>query len=266
MMISEHFNAEEQMLLDLNTFIHHKNKVFDYHMEHIKLVKKYAILLNRRLNARVDSHKLAYISFAHDLLKERSLNPKKPDKVWRGFTIPQDLIRYVRSNLDVLEEYGMDDYFNSSCQYHALAAGIFLHKEMGITDPEILYPVMFHSCPIIPIYETLSHRLRMMIDITILADKLSSNYLRINMKKSSVKVDLDQIVFGSTGRELNYSLGLYFARVIGQGKSEEEQGLAATEYYYKRLCDTNPFISESIKKLGGNTTWPERKSQAWMMH
>lgn len=262
------FISDEKVLMELNEHIHHENKLFEYHMKHIRLVQKYALALNKRLNLNLSNRKLTYIAYAHDMLKERSLDPTKPDIIFKGKTIPQDLNRYVRSNLDMLEPYGLDDYFNSSCQLHAIAAGILLIKEFKIDDPEILYPVMFHSCPIISVYETLPIRTRNMVDVVMLSDKLSSNYLRINFRKSPVRIDLDQVVFGSTGMELNYSLGLYIARLLGQGKCEEEQGKIATEFYYKRLCESNPFIFENynIKKLGGNKVWPERKSQLWKMH
>lgn len=267
MILKDKISPESNMLLDLNTFIHHDNKMYDYHMRHIKLVRKYAILLNKKLNSHISVCKLTYVAFAHDLFKERSLDPKL-SITWKGHDIPQDTNRYVRSNLDVLEEYGLDDYFNSDVQLHALSAGIFLRKELGITDKEILYPVMFHSCPIISVYETLSPRLRNMVDIVMLSDKLSSNYLRINMREVPVRIDLDQVVFGSNGLEFNYSLGLFIARLISQGKSEEEQSTIATEYYYKRLCDINPVIQKdySIKKLGGSKIWQKRKSQAWRIH
>jgi hypothetical protein len=106
-----------------------------------------------------------------------------------------------------------------------------------------------------------------MIDIIVLADKLSSNYLKINYLHSEVRVDLDQVVFGSSGRELNYSLGLYLARVIGNGKCEEKHGLESILYYYNRLKIDNPFISQiTFKDLGGNRQWPERKSKALTIH
>lgn len=258
-------NTDEGMLLELNEFIHGKNSLFEYHLKHITLVKKYALTLNNRLGLNISPKKLTYASLAHDLLKERSLHPDKPDFIWKQCTIPQDVNRYVRTNLDVLENFQLDEYFNSSCQFHALAAGIFLYKELNITDPEILYPVMFHSCPIVSVYETLPKKIQHMVDIIMLSDKLSSNYLRINFKGSNVRVDLDQIVFGLDGNELNYSLGLYISRLISQGKSEEEQGIIATEMYYKRLKENNPFMFEnySFKKLGGTRKWPERKSQAF---
>lgn len=261
------FDKENQKILQLNKFIHHDNKMYEYHIRHIKLVRKYALIINKLLNAHLDEKKLSYIALAHDLFKERSLHPNKTI-IWEGINIPQDTTRYVRSNLDILEEYGLDDYFNTDVQYHALSAGIFLIKEFNITDKEILYPIFFHSCPVISIYETLPSRTKIMIDIIMLSDKLSSNYLRINFRKVDVRIDLDQVVFGSQGNEFNYTLGLFIARLISQGKSEEEQSKIATEYYFNRVYDMNPIISKdySIKKLGGAKKWPVRKSQVLMKH
>lgn len=261
------FNSMEKMIIELNEFIHHDNSMYKYHMEHIKLVRNYALLLNRRLDLHIDNKKLAFIALAHDILKERSLNSNGPELIWKKCRIPQDLNRYVRTNLDILEEFHMEDYFSSSCQFHALAAAIFLYKELNIKDPEVIYPIMFHSCPVIEIYETLPKKLQNMVDVIMLSDKLSSNYLRINLRGSGVRVDLDQVVFGTTGMELNYSLGLYIARLISQGKSEDKISTTATEYFYKRLKENNPFMFEnySVKKLGGSKIWPRRKSQAWRM-
>lgn len=259
-------DLEYKMLIDLNEFITKDSKFHEYHMKHIRLVRRYALLINEKLGNLVPNRKLSYIALAHDLFKERSLDQSKDGTIiWNGYNVPQDTTRYVRTNLDILEEYGLDEYFNTDIQYHPLSAGIFLAKELGIRDKEILYPIMFHSCPIIPIYETLPKRIQIMTDIIMLSDKLSSNYLRINFKKTEVRIDLDQAVFGSNGMEFSYTLGLFLARLISQGKSTEKQSELSTKYYYNRLCDTNPLISEgiNIKSLGGNKLWPERKSQAW---
>lgn len=255
------------MLLDLNKTIHETTENrFEYHMKHIQLVQKYALLLNKKLHANLDNRKLSYAALAHDLFKEHGLDPERK-LIWRNHEISQDNVRYVRMNLDLLEEYNLDEYFNTDIQYHALAAGIFLIKEFGINDPEILYPIFFHSCPIIPVYETLNPRTQLMIDIITLADKLSSNWLRINFKKVPVRIDLDLTVFGSSGREFNYTLGLFLARLISQGKSTEEQSVKSTEYYFQRLHNMNPIISKeyTIKMLGGNKLWQPRKSQAFRM-
>lgn len=260
-------NPEITMLLDLNRTIHSSSKNrFEYHMKHIQLVQKYALLLNQRLHANLNNRKLSYISLAHDLFKEHGLDPER-NLIWRGHIIPQDNIRYVRTNLDLLEEYDLDEYFNTDIQYHALAAGIFLIKEFGINDPEILYPIFFHSCPIISVYKSLNPKTQLMVDIITLADKLSSNWLRINFKKVPVRIDLDLTIFGSSGKEFNYTLGLFLARLISQGKSTEKQSIISTDYYFQRLHNINPIISKeyTIKMLGGNKLWQPRKSQAFLM-
>ena len=254
------------ILTELNEFIHQESKLFEYHMRHINLLKEYAFLINEKLGNPIDNLKLEIIALAHDILKERGLDPEKGTIEWNGHQIPQDTNRYVRTNLDILEEYGLDDYFNTDVQLHALSSGIFLHKEFGIRDKEVLYPVMFHSCPIIPIYETLTSREKLMVDVVMLSDKQSSNYLKINMRESEVRIDLDQLVFGASGKEFNYTMGLFAARLIGQGKSEEVQSSITTEHYFKRIKDSNPLISEvSLKDLGGAKVWPKRKSQALKM-
>ena len=266
--MTRNFNNKIQTILELNEFIYQNKKTYNYHMRHIKLVGRYAMLINHRLGANIDLVKLSYVALAHDVLKERGLCKSDDGKVfWNNHEIPQDLNKYVRKNLDTLEEFNLSDYFNTDVQLHALAAGIFLKKELGIDDPEILYPIFFHSCPIISVYETLDPKIQMMIDVITLADKLSSNYIRINEKTQFVRVDLDKVVFGESGMEFNYSLGLYIARLISQGKLPDKQSIATTEYYYKRLKDINPLISKNIgiKSLGGNKIWPKRESQALKM-
>jgi HD superfamily phosphohydrolase YqeK len=221
-----YLDPDQALLLDLNYFICKNIPTWEYKMKHIQLVRDYALLLNDRMHFHLDRKKLVYCALAHDILKEKSLDPKLENQViWRGHVIPQDTTRYVRSNLDTLEKFKLDDYFNTSIQYHPLSGAIFLNKEFGIEDPYIIYPVAFHACPIIPIYETLPLK-------------------------------------------LNYSLGLYLARVIGNGKSEEKYGLESVQYYFNRLKVDNPIVSEvsSIKDLGGNKAWPERKSKALMIH
>lgn len=259
-MLLERLNPELRMLLELNDFIHdnpEKNND-EYHRAHIDLVKQYALILNKRLGFGLSDHKLAYIAYVHDLLKEQGLNELR-DRRFHNIKIPENVTLYVRSNLDTLEKYGMDDYFNSSAQYHALGAAIFLDKELHVTDPEIIYPVMFHSCPIIPVYETLPLNTKRYIDITMLSDKLSSGYLRINWREVPLLYDLEKCVFGETGNELNYTLGLYLARVIGD-KADEEEGKRALDYYGERLTRIMPWINTKKIAAGGNKKWPKRKS------
>jgi HD superfamily phosphohydrolase YqeK len=199
-------------------------------------------MLARKLSLDVDINKLRYAALAHDILKEKSFNISVREINIGGINIPQDLNWYVRKNLDILELYGLDDYFNSDAQLHALSAGIFLHKELNITDPDIIYPVFFHSCPIISIYETLDPHTQALVDIIMLSDKLSSNKLKRELKK--ISYNLEVAVFGESNTELNYSLGLLLARLIAQGNSPGKHAIIATDFYHRRLMKTQPFMTE----------------------
>jgi len=236
-------------------------------MLHVVLMGWYAREICARGHFKCfDRIKLTNISYIHDLFKEKYMKkimvPELEHLNFDNKEIPRDLNKYVRMNLNILEPFGLDDYFNSDIQLHPLAAVIFLAKEYGITDPQIIYPIAFHSCPIIPIYKKLDSVTNMMIDIVMLADKLSSNHLKIQ-RGEEVRVDLDRMVFGEDDREFNYSLGLYVARLLSQGDSKEENSIEATKYYYNGLKELNPLIQNeiNIKTLGGQRLWPKRKSR-----
>lgn len=252
---------EINKIIELNKTAHKNDYLYSYHMQHLNVTMRYALILNEKIGTKNNRHKLKYISLAHDLFKERKYNNEEGSNKPEPFC--QDVNRYVRLNLDVLEEYELDDYFNTDVQLHALSAGIFLHKELGVRDKEILYPVMFHSCPILPIYEKLTDNEKLLVDIIMLADKLSSNHLKINVLSREVRIDLDQTVFGSNGKQFNYELGLYIARLISQGKNPDKESIRTTEYYLTRLRKNNPLIplNTDIKSLGGSRIWEKRKSQ-----
>lgn len=258
----ENYTELKNELMNIHQFVRSETKTYEYYMKHIKLMNSYVWILSLRLKADLDYQKLAFIALAHDLLKEKG---RDKEITWNGHIIPIDLNRYVRTNLDVLAKFELDDYFNSDLQLHALAAGIWLYKELGIEDPEIIYPIMFHSCQQIDIYKTLDPKLQLMIDITMLADKLSSNWLKINYNKKKVLCDLDKLIFGENGTEFNYSMGLYMSRIISQGNNPDKISKDATEYYYKRLKEQNPFINKIIPK-GDGKICPERKSQAFRIN
>lgn len=243
-------------LFILNKFIYRDDKSFDYHMAHIEYVYRYAQLVNSKLNNSVDDLLLQIISYAHDILKEKGLQYDHPIS-WYGKHIPNDLNKYVRMNIDVLDRFDLGDYFNTDIGYHALAAVIFLYKEFRIDDPKIIYPVAFHSCPIIPIYSSLDESIRQIVDIILISDKLSSNWLKINMMHYRTKVDLDLLVFGEDHLEFNYTTGLFVARMIGRGNSTEKFGRESMLYYYDRAKKVNPFITKNFAK-GENKIWSER--------
>jgi HD superfamily phosphohydrolase YqeK len=269
MNLLNNFGIELKKILDINEYIHSKSSLYDFHMNHLYLTGKYSLLLNDLLNTKIDPRKLEYIAYSHDLFKERKNDSffKNNGEIinWNGYNIATDLNAYVRLNLNLLGTYQLDDYFNTDIQLHPLSAGIFLHNELKIDDPEILYPVMFHSCPIIPVYEELDPNVQTIVNIIILADKLSSNYLKINMREVPVQFDLDLLVFGKDHNQFNYELGLYGARLLAQGRSKEHYSTLATKFYYNRLKKSNPFILkfEINKQIGGQRLCPKRNSQLW---
>ena len=256
--------VESKELIDTDRFIHSMSDQYEYHTQHISMARDYALEINNRLGNPIDSYKMEYAALAHDLMKEKSSNKSEEYLSNSKYNIPADIHRYVRLNLNVLEKFGLDEYFNTDVQLHPLAAGIFLNKEFGVKDREILYAVMFHSCPIMPVYNDLTEHEKTIVNIMMLSDKLSSNSLRINMQDVAVRVDLDKIVFGEDGREFNYKTGLFISRLIGQGGSKEKQSKATTKYFLNELQKTNPLIPHkcSLKQLGGIKHWPKRKSQA----
>ena len=62
-------NIGDDMLIELNKFIHSKNKMFNYHMKHIMLVRKYALVINNKLKSNISNRKLSFISLSHDLFR-----------------------------------------------------------------------------------------------------------------------------------------------------------------------------------------------------
>lgn len=249
------------VLSDITNIINHfdKNLNLSYFNSHSETLNSYATIIDKKLEINFDSEKYELISIIHDLFKS--------DNDLIKYLGIDNIIYYVRNNMKTLEEWGLDDYFNSDIQWHPLASMIFLINHYKLKDPEIIWPIVFHSCPIIPIYETLDNKIQNLIDIIILSDKLSSNYIKINTKEKRVYFDLDQIIFGNNGKEFNFSLGLYLARLIAQGKSTNKYSLEATKYYHQRLIDINPTISNTftLKNLNRIKLWPKRNSQVLKM-
>ena len=214
-----------------------------YRIQHLHLTATYAKRIAIHIGgfSELDLIQLRFSAYAHDLLKEKFFDSSSTEIEVMGYRVPQNLNRYVRLNLATLEPFQLDDYFNTDVQLHALAAGIFLIKEFNISDPRILYPVFFHSCPILPVYESLDLHLRNFIDVLLLSDKLSSQHLKAGLGKKT-RINLEQAIFGESGKEFNYTTGLFLARLIGQGSSSEEYSLKMTEYYYQRAVKLNPVL------------------------
>lgn len=256
-----------QMLL-INQHIQNNRKLncdykdINYHMQHIKLVKEYALILNKRLNAKLNTQFLTKAALMHDILKEHGLDKNLEGKVYyNGRYIPQDLKKYISNNEILIEKLKLKDYIGKVTD-HALSGALWVYNELKIKSEDILYPMIFHSCPIMEIYHQLTPKSQTYIDVIMLADKLSSNYLRIQMGVE-VKVNLEKIVFGESGNEFNYSLGLYTARLIGTSKAEKDHEIKALDFYLDRLKNINPFISKKshLKLIKEKKLWPKEKSK-----
>ena len=249
-------------LVEINQFTRNdcKEGWLQYNMRHCSLMHQYASILVERLHYEVDDHVLQLIAWSHDLFKEKVLDKKQEYKEFDNIKLPQDINRYIRTNMSILEKYNTDMYFNSDIQLHPQAASIFLYQTYDISEPLIIYPILFHSCPIMKVYHTLDENIRTLVDIIVLADKLSSNYLRIHSNKTTL-FNLEQIVFGVDTNEFNFSLGLLVARLIAQGKSTEANSLESTAHYYARAKEINPLLMASSNLLKGKPKlWPKRKS------
>lgn len=185
--------------------------------------------------------KIKCAAIGHDILKDKYFNKDAEDKIINGYTIPQNLETYIQKNMDVLEKFKMDKYLNTAVQDHAVASGIFIHNNFGIDDEMIIYPIMFHSCPILPVYQILNDNLQKMIDVMVLSDKLSASIVKPQFDKK-VKIDLKSMLYGISGCEFNFTQALLMARLIGHDNSKDAHSNMMVEYYHERALQTNPLI------------------------
>ena len=252
-------NPQIKTLIEIDELNQKESLFYIYHKKHIDLVCEYALIINEKLNANLNPLTLAMVSYAHDIFKESALN-KDRVVLYNDKEIPQDLRKYIDENKSVLSEYGMDDYTDNFVN-HAMASAIFIIKELNIADKNVIYPVLFHSCPIISIYKTLDKETQTYVDIIQLADKLSSNYLKLNNGKK-VRCFLEEIVFGKDNEEFNYTIGLFLARLISKGKDEQKFQKESLDYYEKRVKDKIPFFKfTKLKDLGEKKIWENQKSK-----
>jgi len=250
-------SSDNNSELDFDRLVDTLNRLYGdrdpVRIEHLELTASFSERLSGHFGDvldQADRYKLRYASMGHDLLKGKFLSDSSQAEVTlNNVVVPVDLNRYVRLNLPTLEPFQLDDYFNTDIQLHALAAGIYLIMEFGITDTRILYPIFFHSCPILSVYEQLDDTTRLMVDLVTLADKLSSNHIKRKQSRP-VPLNLELSVFGESNNEFNFTQGLLLARLLGQGRSTEKHSREMSEHYYQRLVSLNPFLG----KLGGCPT------------
>lgn len=253
-------NLNVDVLKDMDAFISKENIWREYHKKHIHLVYEYAKVLNERLGNKLDNNKLQLSAYAHDILKESSLVISKDGTVfYEDINIPQDLRKYIKDNKEITDSFGLPENINNEAMFHGIAISILMKKEFGIDDMNILYPIIFHSCIIVDIYEKLSEETQLYIDAIRLADKLSSNYLKLNAGKK-VRCFIEDMVFGPNN-DFNFTIGVYIARLIG-GTSDNELDKKAIKFEYDRVRKIYPFIDIKKKKeLGEKKLWEKRNSK-----
>lgn len=250
------------LLREINSKIHTDGRL--HHIENVEYIIDMISNISTNYQNTPDLD-LKIIAAAHDLFKElnfegeyvfRSISPNLSEREII-FTIPSDLRRYVRTNLDILEIFGLDYYFNTDVGLHALSAGIFLYKEFGIKDPNILYPIFFHTCPIVEVYDKLDDIIKNNCELLILADKLDKfdrktfEYENINDESKKIKMkkndkylryNLREILFGKMGNEFNKRLAIFTIRYLEAGNKDGIEAKNTYQYFYDLARETNPFL------------------------
>jgi len=215
-------------------------KEFGYHMWHCFVMEKYMnIIADKYDKFKFDKELFPLIAWSHDLLKDRE----------------SKFSTFYQKNTSNRKRFFLSDSMYNSLSTHAYRSAEFLSNyPFNVIDGKILYSVLFHSIPIIEIMEKiLSADTREYVNITMLCDKLSSNYWRIT-NGIETWCDLDKIVFGDNGDELNYNKGLYYTRLLDGMKYKNKYSIQAEEYY-RKLYDTDINIKLEEKKI-----WEKRKN------
>jgi len=224
----------------------------NYRIRHARLTVDYTERLMRSFHILVvdDRRKLSIAARFHDLLKaDATLGSGSSQLVFAKMAelgFPTDLKEYIYTNSEYFPTLGVQG-FTENIAEHALALVLHMLVHYDILDREILYPILFHSCPILPTYSKLNQRRQTMIDIITLADKLSSNALRLLGDADGKKApfNLHLAVFGVDDCEFNFTEGLFLARLLSQGKSQDPYSLVMTQYYFQRLKERSPLWAKT---------------------
>jgi len=234
-----------KVLIDTNILLHRHEEEFNYHIIHCYLMESYMNLIADKYDKyNFDKSLFPIIAFGHDLLKDRE----------------NKFSTFYQKNTSNRKRFFLSDSMYNSLSTHAYRSAEFLSNyPFNVTEGKILFPILFHSIPIIDVMiKYLSPATREYINLTMLCDKLSSNYWRIT---NGIKTwcDLDKIVFGDNGDELNYNKGLYYARLLNGIKYKNKYSIQAEEYY-RKLYDPSVNIKLEEKKL-----WEKRNNQQLKM-
>ena len=218
---------------------------FNYHMKHCFVMEKYMnIIADKYDKFKFDKKLFSIITWSHDLLKDRE----------------HKFSTFYQKNTSNRKRFFLSDKMYDSVSTHAYRSAEFLSNyPFNVIDGKILFPILFHSVPIIDIMvKCLSQDTREYINITILADKLSSNYWRI-YNNIETPCDLALEVFGNNFDKFDYFKGIYIARLLDDYKYKNIYSTEATEYY-RKLYDENQYI-----KLGEKKIWEKRKNPLFKM-
>ena len=248
---------EKLIALGEMTREHCSQELKQYHKDHCRKLIEYGNDIFAHLGIHDCRWELELIAYGHDLFKKYSLD--RGELELEGIKIPYDTKKYIDENKDVLEKFGLSMIDSENFSKHPTAAGIFLYKELGIEDPALIYPVFFHSCPVVSVYRELDERTRTLVDVVMLADKLSANSLTRDFKKWHKKVNMDLCLYGETGREFNYTNALLTAKILGQAGSKDVISVESVRYYYYRACEQNPALDKYSRLLGGKKPWKLKK-------
>lgn len=217
--------------IKLNKKIHKNSAKYKYHMNHIIRAATYGAEINAKLDFPVERNKLNFALLMHDILKGSVSaeymddNDKKSD--------------YIKDNYNILNKLNLYQYWKKMSK-HAVAGGIFVYnllKESNNLDgnEDIVRAIMFHSYPIVAVYKNLNKSNRIMIDIVVLADKLSSNWIKINdPSEESPKYYLEEELYGKDKKQIKFDYALVKAREIGMGDPEKAKKQNKKAYlFYK---------------------------------
>ena len=249
-----------KILKELNDKWYKDLRSHKYHMAHLELFKRYAFEINSRMGNPFDQEDLSMIAYAHDLFKDDHKDVQYTNNGEDIFMTKEVIChKYEKS----LEYFGFKKKEKTVLSAHAKCAALFVMncQELEGYNKDILYPIIFHSLPILRLYRDLTAEIQRLIDITVLADKCSSNYLKIQ-QYVPVHFRLEDILFGVDGSEFNFSAALFAARLIGSEGYNDEFNKDMNTFYLNRLNKINPFIVDktTIKEYGRKKIWERKQS------
>ena len=229
-------------------------------MAHLELFKMYAFEINLRLGSPFSQEDLATIAYAHDIFKDDNHRVQYTNNGEDIFVTKEDILSRYGSSI---EYFGFKKGEKAALSEHAKCAALFIMNCEEIVDynKDILYPIIFHSLPILRVYRDLTREIQLMIDLTVVADKCSSNYLRIQ-QYVPCNFRMDDILFGMDGKEFNFTTALFAARLIGSEGYNDDFNKDINTFYLHRLNRINPFVINklNIKDYGRKKIWERKQS------